>query len=81
MFNKIQMILMMKTTISNNRISRLNEEQVHFDYNNSSETFPVIVHPVNQDVYARSNFDSSVSKTFGRPEPELATTVSVTYQN
>ena len=35
MFDKIQMILMIKTSISNNRISRLNQ-------NFSDETLPVI---------------------------------------
>ena len=39
-------------------------------------TFPIMVHPVIENAYTRSNFHSPISKSFDRPKPKLTPIVS-----
>ena len=57
-------------------VSQSNEEQVYVDHNNTSVAFPTMVHQVIENVYARSNFHSPISKSFDRPKTEPTPIVS-----
>ena len=50
--------------------SQSNERQVYVGHNTITVPFPTMVNPVIENVYARSNFHSSISKSFDRPKPK-----------
>ena len=45
-------------------VSQRNEGKVYVDDNNTSLAFPTMEHPVIENVYTRSNFNSHISKSF-----------------
>ena len=53
-----------------------NERQVHVGHNNTGVAFPAMVHPVTENAYRRSNFHSSISKSFDRPKLKSTPIVS-----
>ena len=56
--------------------SQSNEKQVYVGHDNTSVALPTMVHPVIENVYARSNFHSPISKSFDRPKPKPTPIVS-----
>ena len=49
---------------------------MYVGHNNTSVTFPTMVHPVIKNVYTRSSFHSLISKSFDRSKPEPTSIVS-----
>ena len=50
--------------------SQSNEGQMYIDHINTSVSFPIMVQPVIENVYTKSNFHSPISKSFDRPKPK-----------
>ena len=57
-------------------VSQSKEGPLYVDHNDTSVAFPIMVQLVIENFYTRSNFHSSISKSFNSLKPEPTPTVS-----